>query len=118
MPEPEAEPPEVDPRLRYANERTFLAWIRTALALMTAGLAVASLLPEFKVAGGRRIIGLPLIALGIWACVAAYRQWDANERTMESGQRIASSRLPIIVAVGVAIVALAAFVLAAVGHSK
>ena len=36
---------DLDPRLHYANERTFLAWIRTSLALMTAGLVITQLLP-------------------------------------------------------------------------
>ncbi len=107
---------DVDPRFRYANERTFLAWIRTALALITAGLAVTQLLPEFKVAGGRRILGLPLIVLGIWACAAAFREWDGNERAMRAGDPISPSRMPIIVAIGVAVVAVCAFVLAAIGH--
>ena len=56
----EAEP---DVRFSYANERTFLAWIRTSLGLITAGLAITQLLPPFDVPGGRRLIGLPLIAL-------------------------------------------------------
>jgi putative membrane protein len=84
---------------------------------MTAGLAITQLLPAFKVVGGRRMIGLPLIALGIWACWAAYRQWEANERSMERRKAIGSSRLPIFVAAGVAVVAMLALVLAAIGKS-
>ena len=44
---PSPEDREPDVRFSYANERTFLAWIRTALALMTAGLAITQLLPPF-----------------------------------------------------------------------
>jgi hypothetical protein len=36
---------EPDPRYTFANERTFLAWSRTALALVVAGLGVVQLLP-------------------------------------------------------------------------
>ena len=50
----DAEPPgktsegtEPDPRFTFANERTFLAWSRTALALVVAGLGVVQLLPPF-----------------------------------------------------------------------
>ena len=60
-PDPEPEP---DVQLSFANERTFLAWERTALGLITAGLAITQLLPSFDFPGGRRLIGLPLIALG------------------------------------------------------
>ena len=53
--------PEPDVQLSFANERTFLAWERTALGLITAGLAITQLLPSFDFPGGRRLIGLPLI---------------------------------------------------------
>ena len=36
-----------DPRFTFANERTFLAWNRTALAFVAAGLAAAEFL-DFK----------------------------------------------------------------------
>ena len=41
-----------DPRFTFANERTFLAWIRTALALVAGGLAVTQVLPSFGFPGG------------------------------------------------------------------
>ena len=59
-PDPRAEGEEPDARFSYANERTFLAWNRTALALIGVGLAVANLLPPFNFAGGRRLLALPL----------------------------------------------------------
>ena len=106
---------EIDPRLHFANERTFLAWIRTALALITAGLVVTQLLPAFKIAGGRRIIGLPLIVLGIVLALASFRSWEANERAMEAHRRLPPSRLPMVLAVGVALVAVTAVIVGAWG---
>jgi putative membrane protein len=106
---------EIDPRLHYANERTFLAWIRTALALITAGLVVTQLLPAFKFAGGRRIVGLPLILLGIVLALASFRTWEANEAAMEAHRPLPRSRLPMVVAVGVGLVAAAALVFGAWG---
>jgi putative membrane protein len=38
---------EPDARFTFANERTFLAWIRTALALIVTGVAATQLLPKF-----------------------------------------------------------------------
>ena len=35
------QPPEKDPRVYFAAERTFLAWIRTGLGLMGIGFAVS-----------------------------------------------------------------------------
>ena len=106
---------EPDPRVSYANERTMLAWIRTALGLMTAGLAITQILPAFTIAGGRRSIGLPLIALGIGTAAAAYRQWDANERAIRAGRPLPRSHLAAIVTGGIVIIATFALVLATVG---
>ena len=97
---------EPDPRFTLANERTFLAWIRTALGLMTAGLAITQLLPEFDFAGGRRLIGLPLIAVGVVMAITSYWQWQRNERAMRLEQPLPTSYLPRIVAVVVGICAL------------
>jgi len=54
---------EPDVRFTYANERTFLAWNRTFLALIATGVAASKLLLNFQVAFGRRLLRLPLIAL-------------------------------------------------------
>jgi putative membrane protein len=97
---------EPDARFSYANERTFLAWIRTALGLMTAGLAITQLLPEFDFAGGRRLIGLPLIAVGVVMAITSYWQWLRNERAMRLDEPLPTSYLPRIVAVVVGVCAL------------
>ena len=93
----DAEPPgsaddgtEPDPRFTFANERTFLAWSRTALALVVAGLGVVQLLPPFPgVPWGRRVLGLPLIVFGAVVAVVAYREWGRA-----SGRCGAASRCP------------------------
>lgn len=107
------EEPGTDPDVRfsYANERTFLAWNRTALAMVTAGLAVTQLLPPFDIPGGRRMIGLPLIAVGIVSSIASFVQWRRNERAMRLGQSLPRSVLPPLVAGVVALSALIALVL-------
>lgn len=114
------EPVEVDPDVRfsYANERTFLAWNRTALALVTAGLAITSLLPPFDVPGGRRMIGLPLIAIGTLVALASLVQWHRNEQAMRRGLPLPKSFLPHIVAVVVAVSAVIALILVLVGEDR
>ena len=68
---------EPDARFTFANERTFLAWSRTALALVVAGLGVVQLLPPFPgVPWGRHVLGVPLIAFGGVVAVAAYAEWE------------------------------------------
>lgn len=100
-----------DPRFSFANERTFLAWCRTALALMTAGLAIAQLLPAFDdLPGGRRLIGLPLIAGGIVLSVGSFFQWLRNERAMRLGHELPRSLLLPAVAFVIAVSAAIALV--------
>src|ERR1700753_3595399 len=72
-----------DPRFTCATEGTFLAGGRTALALVVAGLGIVQLLPPFPgVPAGRRLIGLPLIALGAVLAVTAYAEWVRSQRAM------------------------------------
>src|ERR1700689_3412313 len=106
---------EPDVRFTYANERTFLAWNRTALALIATGVAATQLLPEFHVDGGRRILGLPMIALGAVVAFTSFRHWRANERAMRHGQPLPRSPMPLVLSIGVGVVAVIAVVLALVG---
>ena len=108
-----------DVRFSFANERTFLAWIRTSLGLVTAGLAITQLLPPFHLAGGRRLIGLPLIALGVVVALFSFRSWRANEEAMRNGRSLPGSLLPRIVAAVVSIVAVCGLALVVfAGSSK
>jgi putative membrane protein len=107
-----------DVRFSYANERTFLAWNRTALALVAGGLAVVSLLPEFELAYGRRLIGVPLIALGAYLAFTSYRRWEANERAMRRGEPLPPSNLPVVLTAGIAIAAAIAAIVSLFGASE
>jgi putative membrane protein len=104
--------PEVDVRFTYANERTFLAWNRTALALIATGVAATQLLPDFDVTYGRRLIGVPLILLGIVVVAVSYRDWRRNQESMRDGRPLPRSRLPEVLAVGILVVAVITAVLA------
>lgn len=103
---------EPDPRFTFANERTFLAWSRTALALVVAGLGVVQLLPPFPgVPWGRRVLGVPLIVFGAVVAVAAYGEWVRSQRAMRLGQPLPRSVMPrLLAAVITAIAAIAAVV--------
>lgn len=110
----EAEP---DVRFTYANERTFLAWNRTALALIATGVAATQLLPAFHVSGGRRILGLPLMALGALVAVTSFLHWKANERAMRRNQPLPRSPMPLVLSIGIGAVAVIAVVLALIGST-
>lgn len=100
-----------DPRFTFANERTFLAWNRTSLALIAAGLAVAQLL-KFGIPAARLVIALPLLGLGAYTAFTSYRRWEANERALRLGHPLPYSGMPRGLAIGVGLVAIAAGVIA------
>ncbi len=104
---------EPDARFTFANERTFLAWSRTALALVVAGLGIVQLLPPFPgVPWGRHLIGVPLIVLGAIVALAGYGEWVANQRALRRGTPIPRSVLPVVLTATITVIAvLAAIVL-------
>jgi putative membrane protein len=100
---------EPDPRFTFANERTFLAWSRTALALVVAGLGVVQLLPPFPgVPFGRHLLGVPLIALGAVVAVVAYAEWVHSQRALRRGEPLPRSVMPWILSCAIAAMAVAA----------
>ena len=98
---------EPDPRFTFANERTFLAWSRTALALVVGGLAIVQLLPPFPgVPVGRHLLGMPLIVLGAVLSIVAYTEWTRDQRALRRGEALPQSVLPWLLAVSIAGMAL------------
>ena len=102
---------EPDPRFTFANERTFLAWSRTALALVVAGLGVVQLLPPFPgVPWGRHVLGVPLIVFGAIVAVVAYGEWVRSQRAMRLGRPLPRSVMPRLLAVVITAIAIVAAV--------
>jgi putative membrane protein len=106
---------EPDVRFTYANERTFLAWNRTALALIATGVAATQLLPKFDMTWGRRLLGIPLVALGAFVALESLRHWRASEKAMRRSMPLPTSRLPLILTAGIILVGIIALVLAIAG---
>ena len=109
------EPGDAEPDVRFtlANERTFLAWNRTALALVVAGLGIVQLLPPFPgVPWGRHALGVPLIVLGAIVSVTAYLEWRRTQTALRRSEPIPQSVLPkILVGTITGVAALSAVVL-------
>lgn len=107
-PDPRSIGSEPDYRFTLANERTFLAWIRTALALAAGGLGAIALLEDLP---GSHALGVGLLALSFVTSAVAYRRWARNEAAMRQERPLAASRLPAIMTVGAALFALVGAVL-------
>lgn len=102
---------EPDPRFSLANERTFLAWIRTGLAFVTAGLGVAALAHFAPATGGRFLIaGLVMLSCGVLCGFTGFVRWARNERAMRLGRPLVRpSVLPMLSLILLLIAGLAAF---------
>lgn len=75
---------EPDPRFSLANERTFLAWIRTALALLVAAAAV-DVVPLSLPALAQQITAVGLALCGAAASAQAWFGWARTERALRHG---------------------------------
>ncbi|MEU0832135.1 DUF202 domain-containing protein [Streptomyces sp. NPDC005969] len=103
-----------DYRFSLANERTFLAWIRTALALIGGGFAVDQFLPGL--AWGVRVgLALALLAAGVFCSLRAVNHWVQCERAMRHGEDLPVSRFPTLLSIAVAVVAVAMVVVVLFG---
>lgn len=94
-----------DPRFTLANERTFLAWIRTSLALLAGGIAVEAFTQELFDETARKVLGTSLLVLGGLLAVSAAVRWLRVESAMRQKR---SLPLPIWIPLIALICAIAA----------
>lgn len=72
---------DVDPRYGLANERTFLAWVRTAVALIAGGVALDAV--DVGVDRGlRTVLAIVLISAGGAFAVVSWHRWRQVERAI------------------------------------
>lgn len=105
-----AEGEEPDYRFTLANERTFLAWIRTALALMAAGVAVDSVDLRFG-AAVERGLAAALVVLGLMCAVLAWLRWAFAERAMRLDRPLPGSVASMVLATGLLLIGVAVLLL-------
>jgi putative membrane protein len=95
---------EPDPRFSLANERTFLAWIRTALALIAVGVAVEAL--DLPVQPQLRLIAaLVFIGLGLMAAAQAWPGWMRAERSLRQARPLPGLTVGLVLVCGVMLAA-------------
>lgn len=83
---------EPDARFTFANERTFLAWIRTGLGFVAAGMAVEALAGYVGFGDVRvTIAAVLLVAAGVLTGIIAFVRWMVQERAMRLGTPLSSS---------------------------
>lgn len=106
---------DLDYRFTLANERTFLAWLRTALGLLAGAVALVHVVPQDgqDADNAERGIGFALALLGMAVVLSSIRRWHVVQEAMERHQNLPVSKAPIylglaVVGLGVAVVLLLA----------
>ncbi|HSO64824.1 MAG TPA: DUF202 domain-containing protein [Ornithinibacter sp.] len=94
-----------DPRFSLANERTFLAWVRTGLALV-AGAAAVDALPLGMSEWLQTTLAAVLALAALLTALAAWRGWARTERAMREGSPLPANPAMVVVLGAVAVAAL------------
>lgn len=94
-----------DYRFSLANERTFLAWIRTALGFLAAGVGLDQLAPDLATPLIREIVALLLCLFAGILAVYGYLRWLRNEKAMRLKQDLPYTRTLKVISLVMVIVA-------------
>jgi inner membrane protein YidH len=102
---------EPDYRFTLANERTFLAWLRTGLALLAGAAALTQFVPRLSGSRMRTYLAILLALAGTGLAALAYRRWAMVQRAMREEEPLPMTWLPFVVGcvtsvAGVAVIAM------------
>jgi Predicted membrane protein len=106
---------EPDPRFTLANERTFLTWLSTSLALSAAGVAMAAVPQQVFMPWMRTLLAVLLVLLAALAAGMAYPRWRRVQRALRRGEPLPDPAIAPLLGYGVALVAVLALVLILLG---
>jgi putative membrane protein len=109
--------PRGDTQFELANERTYLAWLRTGLAMVAAGVAADRLLPVVGVGWVREVIGITMVLAGAITAGFARRRWESVDRAVKAGEPVPRPLLGYLVATAIVVNGLAAMFLMIRSHS-
>jgi putative membrane protein len=102
---------EPDYRFTLANERTFLAWIRTALALLAGGIALEEV-GAFSGGATRTALAVTAVTLSLVLAVSSFVRWRQVQQAMREGRPLPHPwALPLLATVVVAVAGAVAVVL-------
>ncbi len=105
---------EPDYRFTLANERTFLAWVRSSLGLLASGVAVRQLVEPFEISWARTFLALAAIGASVVFVGGGYLRWVNVQRAVRRGEALPPTRLVPIAAAGIMLIAVIAFALVAI----
>lgn len=94
---------EPDPRFTLANERTFLAWIRTSLAFLAGGIALEAFAGQLIPGAVRTSLAIGLLVLALLVAATATVRWLRVERAMRRDRPLPLPVLAPLLALGAAV---------------
>lgn len=94
---------EPDPRFTLANERTFLAWVRTSLGLMAGAVAMEAFAGDEIPSIIRTPLACVLLVLAALLAIVAFRRWIRIEVSMRHKQPLPVPQASILLVLGIAI---------------
>lgn len=100
-----------DYRFSLANERTFLAWIRTSLGFLAAGVGLDQLAPDFATPVIREALALMLCLFAGGLAIYGYLRWLRNEKAMRLKEDLPYTRSLLVISLVLTIVALVVMLL-------
>jgi putative membrane protein len=100
-----------DYRFTLANERTLLAWLRTGLAIVAGGVAVATYAPDLGTPWASGAVAVALVVIGLGTAAAGYSRWRANDGAIRRGSPLPANWLVPTVAAALAAVVVVVAVL-------
>lgn len=108
---------EPDYRFTLANERTFLAWQRTALGLLAAAVAVVQFMPELAVPGVRHALGAVIGAVAMATSGAGLHRWYQVDHAMRRDRPLPRPSTPVYLTVGLVVIGLVTVALAVAANA-
>ena len=111
-----AEGEDPDPRFSFANERTFLAWIRTALALVAGGIGLEAFVADVLPPVLRQALAALLLVFGATLALTAFSRWLRSEKALRSKRTLPGLGMAPVLAVAVAVCAVVLLVGLLVGR--
>jgi putative membrane protein len=107
---------EPDPRFSMANERTALAWVRTALATVAAGIGLTTVVRLASLPRGLELVAAAMCLIGALLSVSAVLGWRRREVALRTGRPLPSPVALQWLAAGIVLVSTALAVVVAVGR--
>ena len=102
---------DVDYRFLLANERTFLAWMRTSLALVAGGVALDQFIRVGDAEGAVVAVAMAAIVAGGVVAVIGTVRWSRTDLAMRTGRPLPRSSMLLVAGVLFAVLAMVVMLL-------